>query len=102
MRQRIVALEQLHEGRLPVELVARERYLRPLVRNGTMTPEQLNEAVAGYRAAPASFAWLTEVHPEVLTKADEVFLAEYGTFPVKSADFQLNGTYHIGIFWTIA
>jgi hypothetical protein len=94
MRQHIVALERLHEGRLPAERIAREPYVRRLVRYGTVTPEQLKEAIAGCRAAPASFAWLTEVSPEVLAKADDVFLAEYGTFPVKNADFQLNGTYH--------
>ncbi len=94
MRQHIVALEQRHEGRLSAERIARERYLRRLVRDGTVTPEQLDEAIAGYRAAPASSAWLTEVNPEVLARADDVFLAEYGTFPKKSADFLLNGTYH--------
>jgi hypothetical protein len=94
VRRHIVALERLHAGRLPAERIAREPYVRRLVRRGAVTPEQLNEAVAGCRAAPAGFAWITEVSPEVLAKADDVFLAEYGAFPVKNEDFQLNGTYH--------
>ena len=95
LRRQIVALDRLGEGRVHPERIARDRYLRRFVRRGIVTPEQLQEAITGCLAAPFRFTWMAKVDPAVLARADCVFLAEFGIFPLNDADFQLNGRYHL-------
>jgi hypothetical protein len=95
LRRQIVALDRLGQGRVHPERIARDRYLRRFVRRGMVTPEQLQEAITGCLAAPSRFTWMAKVDPAVLARADCVFLAEFGIFPLNDADFQLNGRYHL-------
>lgn len=94
VRQRIVALDQMCKGRLNAGQIARDRYLRRLVRSGTVTAEQVNKALEDCAKDPSRMRWMADVHPTVLGRADCVFLAEYGRFPSESGDFEINGPYH--------
>ena len=94
VRQRIVALDQMCRGRLNAGQIARDRYLRRLVRSGAVTAELVNKALEDCARDAASMRWMGDVHPTVLGRADCVFLAEYGRFPSESGDFEINGPYH--------
>jgi hypothetical protein len=94
VRQRIVALDRLSKGRRTPAHLARDRYLRQFIRRAVITPEQLQDALASLRTEPSRFTWLTQADQARLAKADCIFLAEYGRFPTRDLDFQLNGEYY--------
>jgi len=98
VRQRIVAVGQSNAAQIDSAVsrksLTRDKYLAPLLQSGTIVPKHLEEAIEAYRRAPSTFVWISEVDQEVLDKADYVFLAKYGRWPVKNDDFRLNGHYH--------
>jgi hypothetical protein len=94
LRQRIVVLNGKGKTRSDPARVARDRYLRGLVRQGVVTAEQVKRALDEYARAPASVEWMAHVDPTTLGRADCVFLAEYGRFPSEAGDFEINGPCH--------
>jgi len=91
MRQRIEAISGTRASR---RHMARDRYLRRLVRSGAITQADLNNAIDGCSNALSQFTWLIGVEDTVLGCADCVFLVNHGRFPMDDSDFRLNGSYY--------
>ncbi len=94
MRQRIVALGVSPKARRDSHFIMGDKYLRALLRSGTVTEEQLQQAVQRLSTVPSTLVWMADADQAVLDRADYVFLAEYGRLPAENDDFQLNGPYH--------
>jgi hypothetical protein len=98
MRQRIVAVGQIHTNRIiPLRSrkhICKDKYLHAMLQSGAITPDQLDRAIRGYNKMPSEFAWMSDVDDAVLYKADRVFSAQYDRFPTDDTDFRLNGNYH--------
>jgi hypothetical protein len=93
MVQRIVAVGGGRTYEHGAVHIMRDRFLRALMKRGTITAEHVQRAVRGYNAAPSNYLWIAGVEQSVFAMADCVFLAEFGRFPTEK-DFQLNGRYH--------
>lgn len=98
MRRRIAVFSKRNRNSQDLAVnscaMARDRYVRVLLRNRTVTHEQLDRAIGGFNQAPSDFSWLAEVDESVLDKADHVFAARYGKNPIENDDFSLSGDYH--------
>ena len=96
LRRHITSVGAHHANRIssPNKAVSNDDYLRGLMDGGSLTEEQIHEAIKGYNQTPSSFAWLQKIKDSVLDKADNVFLAKYERDPTKDADFRSNGDYH--------
>lgn len=98
MRRRIVVVgwvrRKVQASVLRKNRFSKDRSLRALIQSGIITREQFEKAVDGFSRAPSAFLWLAEVDEAVLAKADRVFAATHGRWPVEDTDFYLNGDYH--------
>jgi hypothetical protein len=91
MRQRIVAISRTRASN---RRMARDRYLRNLVRGGAVTSDDVDSAIDACGKALSEFTWLLEVDDGVLGRADHVFLLRHGRFPRSDDDFRLNGDHY--------
>ena len=97
-RRRIVVMGGIFAERFKAPgseiLVAQDKFLALLLRNGEITDEQLQQAIDSYRRNPQDYAWMLRFRHAVLDKADKVFFVRHGRYPTKNADFPLNGHYY--------
>jgi hypothetical protein len=96
-RQHIVAIGGLFAERFNSPdsdlLVLQDRFLALLLRNATITEEQLRRAIDSYRRHPQDYAWILGFRHTTLDTADHVFFARHGRFPTEDNDFLANGDY---------
>jgi len=97
-RRRIVAMGGLFGERFNSpgrdSLIAQDKFLAVLLRNGAITEEQIQQAIDAYRRCPEDFAWLLRHRHTTLDKADKIFFVRHERFPTESPDFFLKGDYH--------
>jgi len=93
MVQRIVAVGGGRTYDRDAVGVTKDRFLRDLMKHGSVTADHVQQVVKGYNAAPSSYLWIAAIDQSMLALADCVFLAEFERFPMQD-DFQLNGRYH--------
>lgn len=97
-RRRIVAMGGIFAERYNAPgsevLVAQDKFLALLLRNGMITDEQLRQAIDAYRRNPQDYAWMLRFRHATLDKAEKVFFVRQGRYPTENADFPLNGDYY--------